>query len=269
MSNKYTYVKDPSKRPTKPRARRSYMAPSTVMVPAATQAVVQSVINRNLETKYFDVSFAATMANGADWTGTEVPCTNYVQSDGTTVGSYTFSSLIPSAVGAGYGNVQGSKYFLRKIRIRGSIVPSVLSDQADVPAPQSVRICLVMDTQPNGAQAQGEDVFLDMGTNYQCCYSYLSMGAGNGGRFRILKEKLIAINPSVAATDGTATCSTTGNLVHFKLHHYWKDQGIQVQVKANSATPTVASLANCNIFILAHTTGNATIVGCSRAYYHD
>jgi len=51
------------------------------------------------ETKYFDTVFSQTVASAQDWTGTEVPCVNYIQSDGTTVGAYTDSALIPSAIG--------------------------------------------------------------------------------------------------------------------------------------------------------------------------
>lgn len=266
MSNKYTYIKDSSKRPTRPKGRRIPMGSAA---PMPTQAVVQSVINRNTETKYFDTSFSKTVANANDWTGTEVTCSNYIQSDGTTVGAYTDCALIPSAVGAGYGQIQGSKYFLRKIRIRGCLNGGVLSDQADMPNPQSIRIALVMDTQPQGSQAQGESVFSDMGTNFQCNFSYLAMGAGSGGRFKILKEKLIALQPCAAGTDGANTNSVVTSLVHFKMAYYWKDAGYQVQVKANSSTPTVASLANCNIFLLVHSNGAAGITGVARAYYHD
>lgn len=80
-----------------------------------------------------------------------MPCTNYIQSDGTTLGAYTDSALIPSAVGAGYGQVVGSKYMLHKIRVRGQVFPAVNSDQADVPPMASVRVVLVQDLRPNGA----------------------------------------------------------------------------------------------------------------------
>ena len=84
------------------------------------------------ETKYFDTSFAQTISGNADWSGTEVPCTNYIQSDGTTVGAYTDSALIPSSIGAGYGQVVGSKYRIKKIRVRGIIRGGLYPDGADV-----------------------------------------------------------------------------------------------------------------------------------------
>lgn len=223
------------------------------------------------ETKYFDTSFSQTVASAADWTGTEVPCTNYIQSDGTTVGAYTDSALIPSSVGAGYGQVTGNKYHLKKLRIRGQITPAIAPDQADVLGHTTTRVLVVQDTQPNGTQAQGEDVLTDMGTAPQCNYAFLAMGAGGGGRFKILKDKVYSHQPVVAGTDGASTNSCNRSGVHFKFNFTFK-KGINVVLKANSSTPTVASLSNENIFILAHTTsgtGAPVISGASRAYYCD
>lgn len=225
------------------------------------------------ETKYFDVSFSQTVASAADWTGTEVPCTNYIQSDGTTLGAYTDSALIPSAIGAGYGNVNGNKYYLKKLRLKGEITSAIASDQADVPVGATVRFVVIEDTQPQGSQAQGESVFSDMGGATQCNYSFLAMAAGSGGRFRILKDKIFTLNPAVVGTDGANTNSCSRNSQVFKVNlNFAKPR--QVMLKANSATPTVASLSNCNIFILAHTTANGaspsiTLQGCARAYFQD
>nr|QXP07763.1 MAG: putative capsid protein [Arizlama virus] len=221
------------------------------------------------ETKYFDTSFAQTVASAADWTGTEVPCTNYVQSDGTTIGAYTDSALIPSAVGAGYGQVNASKFHLKKLRCRGSLIGAVTPDAADVTSAISVRLCLVEDSQPNGAQAQGESVFSDLGNASQCNYGFLAMGAGSGGRFRLLKDKTFILNPGMAGTDGANTNSVVNQGRDFKFNvNFGKPK--TVQLKANSSTPTVASLSNYNYFLLAHaSTGAVSLNGCARAYYQD
>jgi len=244
-----------AKRPRSSSAvRRSYRASRTVMPP---------------ETKYFDTAQSQTIAVAVDWTGSEVPCTTYVQSDGTTVGAYTDSALIPSAIGAGYGQVNGNKYFLKNIRVRGAISPVVVSDAADVPAAAVARIILVHDTQPNGAQAQGEDVFTDMGTAAACNYSFLAMGAGGGGRFRILKDKFVRLQPALAGTDGANTNSVVRSGATFSMS-YKPKKPIQVVLKANSAVPTVASLSNNNFFILCHAdVGAATFNSVTRAYYQD
>lgn len=221
------------------------------------------------ETKYFDTSFALTVPINADWTGTEVPCSNYIQSDGTTVGAYTDSALIPSAIGSGYGQVVGSKYRIKKLRVRGQISSSVGSDQADVPVPANIRVALILDTRPNGAQAQGEDVFTDMGAANQCSFSFLAMGAGQAGRFRILKDAFITLQPAASGTDGTNTNSTSREAKFFSFT--WKPKvPFEVMLKANASTPAIASLSSANIFLLAHadaTNPSSVLAGCARCYY--
>jgi len=221
------------------------------------------------ETKYFDTSFGQTVSVAADWTGSEVPCVNYIQSDGTTVGAYADSALIPSAIGAGYGQINGNKYYLKRLRLKGAFIPTVNSDQADVPVAASTRLLLVLDTQPQGAQAQGEQILTDMGTAAQCHFSFLAMAAGSGGRFQVLKDKLFMHQPASAATDGASTNSNARTGVNFKFSHNFK-KPLAVQLKANSATPTVASLSNYNLFLIAHSQiGGNTISGCARAYFQD
>lgn len=224
------------------------------------------------ETKYFDTSFAQAVSAAADWTGSEVPCTNYIQSDGTTVGAYTDSALIPSANGTGYGQIIGNKYHIKKIRVRGEITSLLASDQADVPQPATVRVVLVQDLRANGAQSQGEDVFPDMGTAAQQAFAFLAMGSGNAGKFKILADEWCVLEPTVAGTDGASTNSVCRGAKTFSFQ--WKPKTPhQVLLKANSTTPTVASLSNTNIFLLAHTSqssgGTTSINGCARCYYTD
>jgi len=234
---------------------------------ASTYAAPRSDLT---ETKYFDTTFTAAVATGADWASTEVPMTSFIGADGTTLTAYTDSCLIPSGVGTGYGQVVGNKYYVKKLRIKGQVVPTVRSDQADVIAATGVRIILVQDMQPNGAQAQGEDIFTDMGTTFEAHYSFLAMAAGSGGRFRILKDKFYMMQPASAGTDGANTNSTANTGFIFKMNYNF-NKPIQVQLKANSATPTTASLSNCNIFLIAHATAaiSPVINGCARAYYCD
>lgn len=223
------------------------------------------------ETKYFDTSFLFTIPKLADWTGTEVTCSNYIQSDGTTVGAYTDAALIPSATGAGYGQVVGSKYNIKKIRVRGMVAASVVSDQADASPNSHVRVCLVLDTQPNGAQGQGEDVFTDMGASTQAHYSFLAMAGGSGGRFRILKEARLTLGPVVTGTDGASTLSEAQMGCEFEFQHVFATP-LAVRTKANSSTPTVAALSDVNIFMLAHGAQGLMqldMYGCSRCYYED
>jgi len=223
------------------------------------------------ETKYFDAGInAAVTTAGTTWADTEVPCDNYVNSGGAAA-AYTDSCLVPTAQGSGYGQVNGNKYLLKTIRVKGSLFVPTATAGTTVYNPIPVRLVLVMDTMPSGSQAQGEDVFQDFGATEENAYSFLRMAAG-GGRYQILKDKLIVVSPLVSANNaGATTVSTSYSQPHFKFAVNPKKE---VQIKTGNATPTVAGTVNCNIFLLAYayqTTGAVaiTVQACSRAYYVD
>lgn len=221
------------------------------------------------ETKYFDTTFSAAGNVDADWATANISCTKYINADGSTVSDYTDCALIPSAIGAGYGQVQGNKYWLQKLRVRGILVPTILQDQADVGNGLTVRLVLVHDTQPNGAQAASSLVFQDLGSAYQCQFSFLAMAAGSGGRFRILHDEIVTLDQMVAGTDGASTNSVGLAGKPFSIM-YKPKKPIQVVLKANSSTPAIASLSNNNIYLMAHGAGWAfSVIGAARAYYTD
>lgn len=233
--------------------------------------------NRSLgsETKYFDTSFDASItAAGTTWADTEVPCDFYVNASGAPA-AYTDSCLIPTAQGSGYGQVDGQRYLLKKIRVRGSLQPATLPDQADSNAGGIVRIMLVMDTQPNGAQAQGEDIMQDAGDAPANQFSFMRV-ATTSGRFRILKDEIVVCAPT-SFNDAAATGSTSYTYQTFSFQYQPKEP-LQVSVANGNATPTVAGTIGCNIFLLCYgvVNGGATVgplatrvIGCSRAYYVD
>jgi len=234
-------------------------------------AVYSKAVNR-LETKYFDVGIntAVTFA-GTSWADSEVPADNYVNSSGAAA-AYTDSCLIPTAVGSGYGQVNGNKYKLKKIRVRGDLLVPTVSDAADVSQGRVVRLMLVRDKQPNGAQAQGEDVIQDMGTLGENLHSFMRV-ADNIGRFEILKDKTYVLNVTSAGTDGASTNSVGFQTAKFKFNHMFK-KPIDVSIRSGNATPTVAGTVNENIFLLLGGSGAAAAVACtiqgvSRAYYCD
>lgn len=224
------------------------------------------------ETKYFDTGIAGGITwAGTTWADSEVPCDTYVTSSGTT-GVYTDSALIPSANGSAYGEVAGNKYTLCALRIRGALSALSLSDQADIPQTYLARLVLVEDSQPNGAQAQGEDVLQDIDSAGENFFSFLRIPNGLG-RFRIVKERLVQIPVTASGTDGTNTNSVAFQSVPFKMSI---KPNCLVTIKAGNATPTVAGLINKNYFLLlAGITGagggavQIIINAASRAYYKD
>ncbi len=224
------------------------------------------------ETKYFDVGINATVTwAGTDWSDSEVPADNFVNSSGASA-AYTDSCLLPTAIGSAYGEVNGNRYKLKKIRVRGAISVPVLQDQADMPLPTFVRLMLVHDEQPNGAQAQGEDIMQDIGATGENLHSYKRV-ASTSGRFRILKDEWITLDSCTAGTDANNTNSVgmEGQLFSFQ---YQPRVPILVNVKSGSATPTIASTINCNMFLIVAGVRGGNPLGvlikaASRAYYVD
>lgn len=224
------------------------------------------------ETKYFDcgINVATTMA-GTSWADSEVVCDNYINSSGAAA-VYTDSCLIPTANGNGYGQVDGNKYKLKGIRVRGDLLVPVVPDAADVQQARIVRVLLVEDTMPNGTQAQGEDVLQDMGTLGENVHSFMRV-ANNLGKFKVHSDKTYVLNVTAAGTDGANTNSVGFVTQKFKINKMFKKPH-DVTIKSGNATPTVAGTVNSNFFLLVGASGAAatvavTMQACSRAYYCD
>ena len=231
------------------------------------------------ETKYFDTAFAATVtAAGTDWSSTEVACTSYINSSGA-VAAYTDSALIPSAQGTGYGQVVGNKYKLKALRVKGYVKCAVTTAQTSPNETRMCRVMLVMDKQPNGSQAQGEDIMQDMGAGANNINSYMRVSEGAGRRFTVLADKILRLHPTgemrsgaLAADPIVASMSFQSPQFHFT---YTPKKPLEVQIKSGNATPTIAGLVTANIFMLAFgvdAAGTAiahVVNGNARAYYCD
>lgn len=225
------------------------------------------------ETKYFDVGINAIVTcAGTSWADSEVPCDNYVNSSGTAA-AYTDSALIPTANGSGYGQVNGNRYRFKKLRVRGAVDIAPVSADTVTNESLTVRLVLVMDTQPNGAQAQGEDVFQDIGAAGENQFSFQRVSALSG-RFQILKDKVLNIQRITAVNNAAAT--TVSSAFERKTFDmtYAPGDGFVVNVASGNATPTVAGLITCNIFMLAFAgsfaaVSSARIQAASRCYYYE
>lgn len=222
------------------------------------------------ETKYFDTAIYATVTwAGTTWASSHVPCTNYVDSGGNPA-VYTDSCLIPTAIGSGYGQVNGNRYNLKKISVRGTIelppkggVTNVLMN------PANVRLLLVMDQQPNGAQATGDLIMQDIGTTSENLQSFQRVSASSG-RFRILKDKKASLQPLSSVHDGT-NYWTAHSGYKFNISHKFASP-LRVNIASGNATPAIGGVVSHNIFLLAVCELNNTATSCivtaaSRAYY--
>lgn len=224
------------------------------------------------ETKYFDCLFNNEMTgSGAAWTATEVPMDAYIDTSGTSA-VYTDKCIIPTASGTGYGQIIGGKYKLLRVRVRGHIRIDTLSDEADSAEPTYVRLILVLDTQPNKAQAQGEVVMQDMGTAESNLHSFMNV-FGNTGRFQILKDKNYTVEVSSSFNDAAATSSIGFKGINFKLG--WNPRTPQiVNFVSGGATPSVSKCIDHNVFMLclgvrAGVAGGVKIAGATRCYYTE
>lgn len=135
----------------------------------------------------------------------------------------------------------------------------------------AIRVALVLDTQPNGAQETGPNIFPDMGSAGQDLYSFQQMAGGMPGRFQILGTKLLRPQAGMAFNDAAATGSVTLPPMNFEFTKQWK-RGLKMMIKSNSGTPAIANLTDTNIFLVAHSAATAittSILGCCRAYYVD
>lgn len=231
------------------------------------------------ETKYFDTAFAATVtAAGTDWSSTEVAMTSYVNSSGA-IAAYTDSALIPSAQGTGYGQVVGNKYKLKALRIKGFVKCAVTTALLSPSETRLCRVLLVMDKQPNGAQAQGEDIMQDMGGGVNNINSYMRVSEGAGRRFTVLADKMLRLHPTGEMRSGALAADPIQASLSFQSPQfsfaYSPKKPLEVQIKSGNATPTIAGLVSANIFLLlfgvdaAGTAIAHVINGNARAYYCD
>lgn len=223
------------------------------------------------ETKYFDTAGGSSITwTGTDWSASEVPCSNYVNNAGAAA-AYTDSCLLPTAVGPGYGEINGNKYKLKKIRIRGDVsIPAATVDTTGITTAR-VRIMLVMDTQPQGAQAQGEDVLQDIGNAPQNMHSFQRV-SDNLGRFRILKDETMVMRlGAVPAAGASGYCIYDGAEFSWK---YSPKIPLPVTIKSGGTTPAVAKTQSHNLFLLVagvqSGAANAVRVNfASRVYYFE
>lgn len=211
--------------------------------------------------KIFDTAGNGTHVSGNNnWTNSNVGNAKYIQPGGTEA-AYTNSALIPSAVGSGQGQVIGSSYAITHMRTRMLLKP--IPPGAVLEEPVTIRMLLVLDTQPNGTQENGANVMETFNDASTIC-SFQRMETAR--RFKILRDKTMIFNSndhSSAVNDTEYPERQYKTTVRFK-------KPLQVGIATTSSTPTVASLTEANIFWLMHTEAkNVSVKMCNRVYYYD
>lgn len=245
--------------------------------PSAVAKYYSPVSSMRPEMKYFDLSYGGVQFSTAnDWSAAVMAASSYIAADGTTVTAYNIAPMIPSAIGSGYGQVIGSKYRIRKLKLRGTIMPEPDVTQTYPSTDARTRMMVLMDKQPNGSQVQPSDLLTDWGTNVNNLDSFLAVGTAGASRYRVLYDKTFIHHCEAAVNNATAgSCSTTQGAIPIRWTKTFK-KPLVVSIKSNSSTPAVASLYDTNIFIVGlhynqgnGNIGNTKLWATSRCCYVD
>ncbi len=161
------------------------------------------------EMKYFDSERTSNaIGSSTDWTATEQD-------------PATLDTLFVPVKGTGINNRIGRKVTVMKIKVRGLIKIDPQLNQTAIDAMPLIRLALVQDTQTNAVQAQGEQIFQDptAASGNNAVLSFQSLD--NLGRFRVLKDKFMAIGDPNVTYDGT-NIEQNGLVRKFQFMHTFK-----------------------------------------------
>lgn len=208
------------------------------------------------ETKYFDTfKSAGTLAVGTDWTGSELD-------------PATLNTLFCPGVGAGVDQRIGRKVYVHKLSVNGCIIFGVQANLTALDDMPFVRLALVQDTQSNGVQMQGEQVFAPADpTNTLTPLAFQTVA--NFGKFKVLKDKFIQCPMVTTSYDGT-NMESNGYVVPFKWTIKFKNP---VCVKFNSTGgSTIADIVDNSWHIIGTAVNggiNASLHYNARTYYRE
>lgn len=226
------------------------------------------------EMKYFDTSYnGVSLSTANDWSTSVLTASNYIASDGSTITAYSLAPIIPSAVGSSYGQVVGNKYMIRKIKVRGFLRPDPTDGaSANIGVDCRSRLIMLMDKQPSGVQAQPTDIFTDWGSNFNNLDSFQAVGTAGMARYRVLYDRTF-VHHVEAVNSGSGDSAFSA--VPIKISKTFK-KGIVVNIRSNSSVPAMASLYDCNIYLVGLTynesagaAGAVKLYATARCCYTD
>jgi len=170
------------------------------------------------------------------------------------------------AQGDGESNRDGRKYVLTSAFISGVINFTPAADQADVTDASGIYMCLVLDTQANGATVVSEDVFINPSTSGFAMLPQPLRNLQNSKRFKILDSWFRTPATTVAGTDGASTNSVIpGQQLPVKLS--WKGR---ITCLCDGTTADVASATDNALHIIGYAGGASfapVFVGKSRVRF--
>lgn len=233
-----------TKRPTRVHGRSRYVGSARA---AALNVRTGGLLG--LDKKYVDQErTAVTLANA--WAGSEID----VVASG---------CLCPCVQGSGEHEREGTKTCVKSIMVNGFITRDQLSDQDDCRDGTVVCVALVMDTQTNGVQLNGEDVYVNTAP-----YVPPRRVLANATRFKVLKRKIIRLQDTSAFTDGANTASLGGQVIPFS---FFVKLNEQVNFVAGAGAGSVADMKDVSFHLIAmssHTVATDRISWNSRVRFY-
>jgi len=188
------------------------------------------------ERKYFDSENTGTAiaASSTTWAGGELdPAAN---------------TLFSPTQGDEYNTRDGRKVQVLALKIRGYVQCVKQADQTGADNANLCRIILVQDRQTNGAQLNAEDVITSGGANVAHA---MFQNPAFFGRFRVLKDKTIAMQDPSNTFDGT-NVEVNGLIRHFKMNIKFRKPVIVHYNSGNAGT--VADIVDNSFHIIGNTT---------------
>lgn len=153
-----------------------------------------------------------------------------------------------SAVAQGDGESQrdGRVYHINSIHLRGYVEAPNAESQTAPLKDQLVRLCLVWDTQTNGATLNAEDVMAAIGSGDDF-FSFRNLQYSK--RFIVLKDMTIRIPASAAGmNEGASNLFAQANCkVPFKIN---KKFSKPIKVRCTGTTATVASISDNSLHLI-------------------
>lgn len=195
------------------------------------------------EMKIFDTEkVGSSIPSVAAWTGTEFD-------------PATFDTLCVPQVGSAINQRDGKSIQVHKIKINGTVQVNAQADQTAGDNPSVVRVALVLDTQTNAVQAQGEEVFKPTTNAANAPFTF--QNENNFGRFRVLKDMFFKNDAYPITYDGT-NVEQGGVSKLFKIKKTFKKP---ITVRFNAANGgTVADIVDNSFHIYANSSNALSLL---------
>lgn len=202
-----------------------------------------------IEKKFYDTSFsAAAMSAATDATGGEYD-------------PVTALCLNVPAVGDGEQNRDGKQIIGKYIEIKGRLNLPVAANQTAAPEQSQAMVAIVLDTQSNGAQAQSESVFKNLGATANLAPLSLR-NLEYAKRFRILKQELFIFPAPQMSYDGT-NIEVGGQSRDFT----WYIPLGNMQINFNSGTTSaISALNDKSIHVMGYTSNAAVTIAYNARF---